>query len=94
MNLWPLTVIDQDVVLKALQALPDWPTASCCGEPRVIESLDVCYDHARCCEVCDGPAIERVCPGHMHFHPMRFPKMINPEGGWDASEVRVREVRE
>jgi hypothetical protein len=24
-----------------------WPTASCCGEPRVSRDVDACYDHAK-----------------------------------------------
>lgn len=41
---------------------PVWPIASCCGEPRVTKELDVCYDHAKVCRICEGPSVDGLCP--------------------------------
>jgi hypothetical protein len=38
-----------------------WPTASCCGEPRVTPEVDCCYDHARACHGCGQPAVGPLC---------------------------------
>lgn len=58
----------------------EWPTASCCGEPRVVPDVDRCYDHAKCCTawsdrprgddpfgfpLCGEPADDSaLCPAH------------------------------
>ncbi len=41
---------------------PDWPTATCCGEPRVTRDVDACYDHAKVCWTCDEPSVDGICP--------------------------------
>lgn len=43
------------------EGLFDWPTASCCGEPRVTPDVDRCYDHAYCGEPADD---SQLCPAH------------------------------
>jgi hypothetical protein len=46
----------------SLPRLSDWPSASCCGEPRVSKSVDRCYDCADVCTTCGGPAAGKFCP--------------------------------
>jgi hypothetical protein len=38
-----------------------WPTASCCGEPRVTQDIDACYDHAKRCSICREPTVAGGC---------------------------------
>lgn len=37
-----------------------WPTASCCGEPRVSREVDACYDHAKLCAGCRTNPVARA----------------------------------
>lgn len=45
-----------------MSLIEHWPTASCCGEPRVTRHVDRCYDHAKVCATCDEPSENGVCP--------------------------------
>jgi hypothetical protein len=45
-----------------MSLIEHWPTASCCGEPRVTRHVDRCYDHAKVCATCDEPSEDGVCP--------------------------------
>lgn len=47
-----------------MTAPENWPTASCCGEPRVTKDVDRCYDHAKVCQqgACTEPSEDGMCP--------------------------------
>jgi hypothetical protein len=58
-------LFDPDTVARTgeADAVNTWPTASCCGEPRVTPLVDACYDHAKLCACCRiEPSVDGDCP--------------------------------